>query len=162
VTAHALTARPLTVFDAAMLAEMYAATFIAPWDQTWSENSFAEVLAMPGGRGWLLVADGAPTGFLLARFTLDEGEILLTGIVPDAQHRGHGRRLMEIVIAGARDAGVVRLFLEHAAGNDAAAQLYGRFGFAEVGRRAGYYRGAAGQRADAIVRALNLDGKPPV
>lgn len=154
--------RPLTIFDAALLAEMYAATFTAPWDQAWSENSFAEVLAMPGGRGWLLARDELPIGFLLARFTLDEGEILLTGIMPDAQRRGHGQRLMEIVIASARDAGVVRLFLEYAAGNDAAAQLYDRFGFADVGRRAGYYRGAAGTRTDAITRALNLDEKPLV
>lgn len=156
------TIRPLSVFDAALLAEMYAAIFTAPWDQAWSENSFAEVLAMPGGRGWLLVQDGAPIGFLLARFTLDEGEILLTGVAPEAQRRGHGHRLLEIVIASARDAGVVRLFLEHAADNDAAARLYGRFGFAQAGRRAHYYRGAAGQRADAITRALNLDQEPPV
>jgi ribosomal-protein-alanine N-acetyltransferase len=154
--------RLLTIFDAAMLAQMYAATFTAPWDQPWSENSFAEVLAMPGARGWLLIEDEAPIGFLLARFTLDEGEILLTGLIPAARRRGHGPRLMEIVIASARDAGVVRLFLEHAADNDAAARLYGRFGFAQLGRRADYYRGTAGERADAITRALNLDEKSPV
>ena len=152
-----IASRPLSVFDAAMLARMYAATFTAPWDQSWSENSFAEVLAMPGGLGWLLIEDDAPIGFLLARFTLDEGEILLTGVIPEGQRRGHGQHLLEIVIASARDARITRLFLEHAAGNAAAARLYGRFGFAEVGRRGGYYRGAAGERADAIVRALKLD-----
>ncbi len=68
---------------------MHAEIFNAPWDQPWSAQSFAEILAMPGARGWLMTSGGAPIGFLLARFTLDEGEILLTGIVPAAQRRGH-------------------------------------------------------------------------
>jgi ribosomal-protein-alanine N-acetyltransferase len=152
--------RPLSVFDAALLAEMYGASFTAPWDQTWSENSFAEILAMPGGLGWLLIEGEAPIGFLLARFTLDEGEILLTGVLPAARRAGHGRSLMRIVISSARDAGVTRLFLEHADGNAAAAQLYSGLGFAEVGRRAGYYRGSVGGRADAVMRALVLGEKP--
>ena len=152
----AIAVRPVTAFDLAMLAELHQAIFSAPWDQPWSAQSFAEILAMPGAHGWLLTSGDAPIGFILARFTLDEGEILLTGIVPGARRRGHAARLMRIVLDGARVAGVGRLFLEHAAGNEAAAALYGRFGFSAVGRRRAYYERRGGGREDAITLGCNL------
>ena len=148
--------RPVTAFEAALLAELHRAIFTQPWDQAWSADSMAQVLAMPGAKGWLLEARSMPLGFVLARFTLDEGEILLTGIHPAARGQGHGRRLMEAAIAAAREAGIARLFLEYAAPNAAAAALYRGLGFAQIGRRRGYYADAAGQRHDAITLALEL------
>ena len=61
--------RPVTAFDLALLAELHAAIFKAPWDQPWSAQSFAEILAMPGAHGWLLASGETPVGFMLARFT---------------------------------------------------------------------------------------------
>lgn len=148
---------PVTAFDLALLAALHAEIFKAPWDQPWSAQSFAEILAMPGVRGWLMASGGTPIGFLLARFTLDEGEILLTGIVPAAQRRGHAGRLMRVLIESARAAGVSTLFLEHATGNTAAAALYGRFGFSIIGRRRAYYERRGGGREDAITLRCTLD-----
>jgi ribosomal-protein-alanine N-acetyltransferase len=153
---HAIEVRAITAFDPAMLAELHAAIFRAPWDQPWSAQSFAEILAMPGAQGWLLGAGGVPAGFMLARFMRDEGEILLTGVVPQARRRGHAARMVGIVIDAARAAGVARLFLEHAAGNHAAAALYGRFGFAPVGRRRAYYERRGGGREDALTLRCEL------
>jgi ribosomal-protein-alanine N-acetyltransferase len=154
--------RPVTAFDLALLATLHAEIFTAPWDQPWSTQSFAEILAMPGAHGWLMSRGDAPIGFLLARFILDEGEILLTGIVPGAQRSGHGGRLMRVFIDSARAAGVASLFLEHAAGNAAAAALYARFGFAKIGRRRAYYERRGGGREDAVTlrRALANDIPP--
>ena len=152
----AVEVRPVTAFDPAMLAELHAAIFRAPWDQPWSAQSFAEILAMPGAQGWLLSAGGVPAGFMLARFARDEGEILLTGVVPQARRRGHAARMMEALMDAARAAGVARLFLEHAEGNQAAAALYGRFGFAPVGRRRAYYQRRDGGREDAITLCCQL------
>jgi len=152
----AIAVRRLTPFDLAVLAELHAVVFSAPWDQPWSAQSFAEILAMPGAHGWLLTSGDKPIGFMLVRFTLDEGEILLTGIVPEARRRGHAARLMRIVLDEARAAGIGRLFLEHAAGNEAAAALYGRFGFSTVGRRRAYYERRGGGREDAITLGCNL------
>lgn len=148
--------RPVTAFDLAVLAEMHAAIFTAPWDQPWSAQSFAEILAMPGAHGWLIGSADTPIGFMLVRFTLDEGEILLTGIVPEARRRGHAARLMRILVEAARQAGITTLFLEHAAGNEAAGALYGRFGFARVGRRRAYYERRGGGREDAIALRCDL------
>jgi ribosomal-protein-alanine N-acetyltransferase len=153
---HAIQVRPVTAFDLAVLAELHAAIFQAPWDQPWSAQSFAEILAMPGSGGWLLSEGDAPIGFMLARFTLDEGEILLTGIVPGARRRGHATRLMHVMLEAACAAGIAQLFLEHAASNDAAGALYGRFGFVRIGRRRAYYERRGGGREDAITLRCEL------
>ncbi|HKP24498.1 MAG TPA: ribosomal protein S18-alanine N-acetyltransferase [Dongiaceae bacterium] len=149
--------RPVTAFDLALLAALHAEIFKAPWDQPWSMQSFAEILAMPGARGWLMTSGGTPIGFLLARFTLDEGEILLTGVAPAAQRHGHAGRLMRVLIESARTAGIGTLFLEHAARNAAAAALYGRFGFSRIGRRRAYYERRGGGREDAITLRCTLN-----
>lgn len=149
--------RPVTAFDLALLAALHAEIFKAPWDQPWSAQSFAEILAMPGAHGWLMSSGETPLGFLLARFILDEGEILLTGIVPGARRHGHAARLMRIVMESARAAGLRTLFLEHAAGNEAAGALYGRFGFTRIGRRRAYYERRGGGREDAVTLRCELD-----
>jgi [ribosomal protein S18]-alanine N-acetyltransferase len=150
--------RPVTAFDLALLAEMHTAIFRAPWDQPWSAQSFAEILAMPGAHGWLIVSDGTPVGFLLARFILDEGEILLTGTVPAVRRRGHAARLMRVLIESAEAAGLRTLFLEHATGNEAAGALYGQFGFSRIGRRRAYYERRGGGREDAVTLRCDLAG----
>lgn len=154
--AASITVRPVTAFDLALLAALHAAIFKAPWDQPWSAQSLAEILAMPGAHGWLMISDTTPIGFMLARFALDEGEILLTGIVPGARRQGHAQRLMRVLIDHAREAGIRTLFLEHAAGNEPAGVLYGRFGFAPIGRRRAYYERRGGGREDAITLRCDL------
>jgi [ribosomal protein S18]-alanine N-acetyltransferase len=161
--------RPVGAFDVALLAELHTAIFTAPWDRPWSAESLAQILAMPGACGWLLEAGELPVGFVLACFTLDEGEILLTGILPAAREQGHGARLMQTAIAAAREAGIARLFLEHAEPNVAAARLYQRLGFVPIGRRLQYYsshRPAPGHhdagRHDAVTRMLDLSAAEPV
>jgi [ribosomal protein S18]-alanine N-acetyltransferase len=148
--------RPATAFDLALLAELHAAIFTAPWDKPWSAQSFAEILAMPGARGWLMIGGETPIGFMLARFTLDEGEILLTGIMPAARRRSHAAQLMRVLVGAAREGGIGTLFLEHAAGNDAAGALYGRFGFVPIGRRRAYYERRGGGCEDAITLRCDL------
>jgi ribosomal-protein-alanine N-acetyltransferase len=156
MSADPVTVRPVTAFDLALLAELHAVIFKAPWDQPWSAQSFAEILAMPGAHGWLMSSGETPIGFMLARFTLDEGEILLTGIAPEARRRGHAARLMRVLVDAARAAGIATLFLEHAAGNEAAGALYGRFGFSRIGRRRAYYERRGGGREDAIALRCDL------
>lgn len=158
-TSGGIVVRPVTAFDLALLAELHAAIFKAPWDQPWSAQSFAEILAMPGAQGWLVSGGETPIGFMLARFALDEGEILLTGIVPEARRRGHAARLMRVLMDQARQAGIGRLFLEHAAGNEAAGALYGRFGFCAIGRRRAYYERRGGGREDAITLRCDLSAR---
>lgn len=167
MTAHHERIRPVGAFDVALLAELHAAIFTAPWDRPWSAESLTQILAMPGARGWLLEAGELPVGFVLARFTLDEGEILSTGILPAAREQGRGARLMRAVIATAREAGIAKLFLEHAELNIAAARLYQRLGFVQIGQRPQYYSShrpepGHSEHYDAVTRMLDLCATEPV
>ena len=107
-------------------------------------------LALPGAFGWI-----APAGGLaLARVAADEAEILSLAVVPALRGRGLGRTLLEWAAATAAERGAGTLFLEVSAGNEAARRLYAAAGFAQVGRRVGYYPGGG----DALVlrRTLTL------
>ena len=66
----------------------------------------------------------------------------------------HELRVVPLKLGGV---GARRVFLEVAEDNRAARGLYSAYGFAGVGRRAGYYGGTADTRADALILARDLD-----
>lgn len=145
--------RPVGPFDLELLAALHAACFA----DAWSARSLATMLAAPGTFG-LLALDGEdePAGFVLARGTADEAEILSLGVLPAVRRRGVGRRLLEVAMARLAAAGVRRLLLEVAESNEAARALYAGVGFGQVGRRAGYYREGPRLTA-ALIMARPLD-----
>jgi ribosomal-protein-alanine N-acetyltransferase len=150
----AIILRPATPADGAALAELHAAAFDEPW-------SADDILRFAEDRGgFALVADdgeagAALAGFILCRTIAGEAEVLTLAVRPPARRRGIGRALLEAAIALAQPAAAT-MFLEVAADNPGAAELYAGAGFETVGRRAGYY-GRAGGSVDALVmrRALN-------
>jgi ribosomal-protein-alanine N-acetyltransferase len=148
--------RPLGPFDLQLLAVMHAACFTAAWDQPWSATSFADVLAMPGAAGWLIADGDEPAGFIMVRHVLDEMEVILIAIDPLLRQRGLAGILLDTAIAAAQAAGIKSVFLEQAAPNFPARALYASRGFRAVGERRGYYRGATGEVADAIILRLDL------
>jgi ribosomal-protein-alanine N-acetyltransferase len=111
----------------------------------------APSLGMPGSFGMLARGPGGiATGFVLARVHAGEVEIMTLCVAPSFRAAGQGKLLLTAALAeaAARQAGEV--FLEVAADNAAALALYGRAGFAEVGRRSGYYARGSG-RVDALM-----------
>ena len=125
--------------------------------EAWSASQLQGTLC--DGNSWLRLArDGVrPVGFSLSRRIVDEAELLLIAVVPEARGHGLGRDLLAATIGDARARGVLRMFLEMRDGNAAACALYRALGFVEVGRRSDYYRGVDQQRFDAITmrRPLN-------
>lgn len=146
--------RPAGPFDLEILAALHAASF----SEAWSVQAIAELLAMPGAFGLIACPetglDPLPAGFLLARVAAEDCEILSLGVSPAMRRRGLARRLMEEAGAHARAAGARRMFLEVAEDNWCARRLYAALGFAPVGRRRDYYRGAAGPVAALTMRRL--------
>lgn len=146
---------------AAELAEMHAQLFNPPW----KEGSFIELLSHPGATAFLarvrerVDALPEPAGFVVGQIAADEAEVLTVGVLPRWQRRGVGSILVEGLSRAVKRAEAKRLFLEVAADNQAAFELYRKLGFTAVGMRKGYYdRGGAGQTAqDALVLALPLD-----
>lgn len=121
------------------LAALHAAAFTVP--RPWTAEELAALLAHPGA-----VLAAAEQGFALARVAADEAELLTIAVAPAARRRGLGRQLLARVLTAAAGRGARSVFLEVAADNAPARALYAMAGFAEAGRRRGYYGGA-----DALV-----------
>ena len=131
---------------ATVLSAIHARAFAD--DECWDERIIAGQLSQPGVFG-LLDTRG---GMLLARLAADEAEVLTVAVVPERRQQGLGGGLMEAAAAEARARGATRLFLEVSTRNPAARGLYQALGFAQVGRRKGYY--ANGD--DALVLSKDL------
>ncbi|HZV84470.1 MAG TPA: GNAT family N-acetyltransferase [Brevundimonas sp.] len=134
------------------LADLHAGAFDAPWDAA----AFATLLDQPG-----VAAAVTPDGFILIRTVAGEAEILTLAVRPAARRRGVGADLLAQALILAAAGGAGRIFLEVAEDNTAARALYAGAGFAEAGRRRGYYGRKDGPAADALVLARDLGNALP-
>jgi ribosomal-protein-alanine N-acetyltransferase len=135
--------------------KIMAASFDPAYGEAWTA---AQCMDMLGGRhAWLLLGelDGRPAGFALTRAILDEAELLLIAVTPEARRHGLGLRLLNATADRARACGVRRLFLE-VRSNNPAVELYTSAGFVKVGERPNYYRGSQGEQFDAHTYSLAL------
>ncbi len=144
--------RPVGPFDLDVIAALHAACFAKAWDR----QSIAALLAMPGAFGLLAEDTVVPTGFLMARVTADEAEILSLAVAGPARRSGRGTRLLEAGLARMAGAGARRVHLEVAEDNSAAIAFYRALEFRPVGRRAGYYRGRDGTVIGALLLSRPL------
>lgn len=99
-----------------------------------------------------------PNGLALGRAVAGEAELLTLAVDPQARRTGIGYRLLADFEAAARHRQASRAFLEVAADNAGARRLYARAGYAESGRRRGYYRMPDGTAVDAILMSREFDG----
>ena len=138
----------------AALARLHAEAFTTP--RPWSEVEFASLLS---GTGSFLVAE--PQGFALGRAIAGEAELLTIAVADQARRGGIGRRLLTAFLKEAAERGSATVFLEVAADNAPAIALYRAAGFAQTGRRRGYYAGPGGHRIDALVLSRAMTGPAP-
>lgn len=135
---------PIGALDLDDLARLHAGSFEEPW----SRDAFARVLAATESYG-LIARDGAAaTGFALCRVVADECEILTFVVAPRFRRHGIGSALLDAALARAAARGARFVFLEVAEDNVPARALYAGAGFRRVGVREGYYRRGA-SRVDA-------------
>jgi ribosomal-protein-alanine acetyltransferase len=131
--------RTLTLADAEEIEPMEQELF---GSDAWSRAIIDDELAHPFSyyRG---VDDGglvAYAGLRAAPTNAQQGDIQTIAVREARRGHGLGRALLTDLIAEARRRGVVELFLEVRADNDAAIALYRSEGFREIDRRAGYYQ----------------------
>lgn len=135
---------PAAMVHAELLAGMHAVCFAEPW----SVRSIAEVLVMPGTSALIAVDGGrlqpsltapGPAGLVIWRRLFDEAEILTLAVLPPWRVQGVGGKLLVAAMADSAAQGATTMFLEVAADNVGAQALYRRHGFAQLGRRKGYY-----------------------
>ncbi|HJR74904.1 MAG TPA: ribosomal protein S18-alanine N-acetyltransferase [Luteimonas sp.] len=108
---------------------------------------------------WVLIQRDRIIGYGVLSVAADEAHILNICTSPEAQGRGHGRRLLRALLQIARGRGVRRVFLEVRPSNPNAIALYHDEGFNEIGRRPRYYPAKDG-REDALVMAMELFADP--
>ena len=122
----------------------------------WSRANFTDSLAA-GYDAWLLRDPaGKLAGYFLLMYALDEAHLLDVAVSGERQGTGLGRHLMETLCERARAMGAESVLLEVRPSNERALDVYKRFGFAEIGRRKGYYPAHEGKREDAIVMRYTL------
>jgi ribosomal-protein-alanine N-acetyltransferase len=141
--------------NAAEIARLHAELF----SPAWSEESVRALLDHPASTAFMAMVGAAPktcVGFVMAQLAADEAEILAIGVAKDWQRKGIGRRLVEGVARAAQRAEAKKLYLEVAADNDAAMELYNRAGFFGTGLRRGYYARPGGEAVDAVTLSLKL------
>lgn len=143
------------MFDAKLLASLHHACFASAHQRPWSEDEMAQFIAGPGTLcliGIAIDTGETPVGFLIARASAEEAELLSMGVLPAAQHCGMGRALLRHGADALRESGVGCLFLEVDENNTPARALYESLGARAVGRRLGYYEDGA----DAALYRLDL------
>ncbi|MGR3624898.1 MAG: GNAT family N-acetyltransferase [Limimaricola sp.] len=128
----------------AALATTYAAAF--PQERGWSAGEIAGLLAAPGA-----ILAGDATSFVLGRVTLDEAEILTLATHPDHRREGRAGAALDAFHTAAATAGAQTAFLEVAEDNAAARALYAARGYAQAGRRPGYYSRGGQPPAAALI-----------
>lgn len=141
---------PMQAADIAKV--MATETLIYPFP--WTEGNFIDSLTA-GYSAWVCREDEVMVGYAVMMLALDEAHLLNISIVAERQRRGRGGTLLEFLFDVARQAGATRMFLEVRPSNEAGLGLYRHYGFAEIGRRPGYYPGHGGREA-AIVMARDL------
>ncbi|HVL20258.1 MAG TPA: GNAT family N-acetyltransferase [Amaricoccus sp.] len=132
------------------LAALHARAF-TDTPRPWTPAEFAAFLAEPST---ILVAEDA--GFAVGRVAGPEAELLTLAVEPAVRRQGTARRLVRAFEAAAAARGAEEALLEVAVTNGPARALYATLGYAQVGRRRGYYARAAAPPVDAVVLAKPL------
>ena len=137
--------RPMRLADLPAVMELEEELF-AP--DTWTAAMYREELALTDTRHYLVAEDeGTVVGYAGLIAYDDEAHVATIGVTGSRQGEGTGALLLDALLAEADRRSPVVL-LEVRADNEHAQELYRRRGFAEIGRRRGYYQPSG---TDAVV-----------
>jgi len=143
-----LTWRRMRRSDLDQVLDLERQLFASPWSREMFEEELEEkrhVLA-------LVIEDRKSiAGYLIAYFVADEVHIANIGTAPGLQRRGIGERMMQNLLARARENGFTLAHLEVRRSNRAAITLYEKLGFKIVGVRKNYYEQ---EQEDALLMTL--------
>ncbi len=122
----------------------------------WTEDQYQRAFQRDGATRLVLIAEDeepSPAGFLVAQHLAPEWELENIVVAPAARRKGMGKRLLEALVAAARETDSASVFLEVRESNTAARSLYETAGFAQSGRRKSYYTNPP---EDAVLYRLTL------
>lgn len=140
--------------------------FDPAYGEAWTQPQVVAALVLPETRAVLIDDSGnldpqdmdRVVGFALLRRIIDEEELLLFAVSPQARGNGLGGQLIDFCVETAQDQGCAKIFLEMRDDNPAR-WLYLGHGFKPIGLRREYYKGNDGKTRNAItfMRILALE-----
>jgi [ribosomal protein S18]-alanine N-acetyltransferase len=144
--------RPMRLADLSRVMELEEELF-AP--DTWTVSMYRDELARIDTRHYLVAADGEDVvGYAGLIAYDDEAHVATIGVAGARQGEGIGALLLDALLTEA-DRRSPLVLLEVRADNEVAQGLYRRRGFAEIGRRRGYYQPS---NTDAVVMRRERTG----
>lgn len=144
--------RPANANDPAAFAALELEVFGDSNHTPWSENLFADDLALPGHIWWVAHDEGSIVGYAGGVVAGGEIQIDNVAVAPSRRREGIAARLLARVTYDAQMLGATTSVLEVDVDNAAAQALYAGLGYAEVGRRPNYY----GRGHDALIMEAKL------
>ncbi len=144
---RAIAAEAQAARNAVRIRGMAASDLEAVWkleqecfSDAWSMKLLAEAASGEYDYFFLAEYEGQVCGYADLRILAGEGEIERIAVTEKRRRLGIGKKLMEEMVRFASGQGAEDLTLEVRLSNTAARKLYESCGFAEEGRRKGYYR----------------------
>lgn len=114
----------------------------------WTASGIRETIQYETARAFVAESGGKAVGYVMARISGEEGEILNLAVLPKSRRKGIARCLLTEALGSIAAAGVKAAYLEVRQSNEEALALYHAQGFRPVGVRPDYYRDP---REDALV-----------
>lgn len=140
--------RRMTLEDIPGVVVLDQLSFTLPWP----ERSFRfELTDNPASRCWVVDLDGKIIGMIVVWLLVDEAHVATLATHPDYRRQGIAKELLMYSLRYMSKEGAVTSFLEVREGNNAALEMYRRFGYEESGRRKRYYKDTD---EDAILMTL--------
>lgn len=146
--------RPMEPADIDMIVPAEQELFAG--DPPWTAEQFRDELAGVPETRWYVVAEtehGEIAGYAGLMAGVDTADIQTVAVLPAYRRQGLGRSLLDALIDEARRRRVADLLLEVRADNEAALDLYHKYGFEQIARRRGYYGNG---RHDGLVLRLRM------
>ena len=132
-----LIVRRMTVEDVSAAHEIDVLSFTLPWPE---RSLHFEVTDNLAARCWVAEMDDRLVGMLVLWMIVDEAHIATVATHPGYRRQGVASRLLVEALKSAYAEGARSALLEVREGNQAAQEMYRKFGFEVVGRRDRYYK----------------------
>ena len=144
-----LIVRRMSVEDVPAAHNIDVSSFTLPWPE---RSLRFEVTDNPAARCWVAELDGCLAGMLILWMIVDEAHIATVATHPDYRRQGIASNVLVEALKSAYVEGARSALLEVRAGNQAAQEMYRKFGFEVVGRRERYYKD---NHEDAVLMTLS-------
>ena len=141
--------RPMNRSDIAHIVLLETRIFPDPWPVA----AFEEELGQENRGVLVAVINGILAGYAGYIIAAGEAQVTNVGVAPEYRGKAIAKSLLNSIFEISKKAGCDYIFLDVRPSNEAAINLYIKFGFIELYRRPGYYRLPP---EDAIVMVKNL------